>query len=126
MSETTELIVQQVINGNINKRNWGTAMYNVLVEGLTGDGVANDTAKLQTLINTAIAAGRKAIFFPHGTYYVTSLTNADQVSFFGDNASFVGGYTGNIPQIGALDNANIDGGNFDDPFLNPVVNGGTF
>jgi hypothetical protein len=80
-----------------------TQMYNVLGNGLVGGGTTNDTAALQTLINTAIAAGRKAIYFPHGTngqYKVTALTNANQVVFFGDNASFVGGYTGTINQIG--------------------------
>lgn len=81
-------------------------MYNVLENGLVGDGTTDDTAALQTLINTAIAAGRRTIFFPHtatgGEYYVTSLTNADQVDFIGDNCSFVGGYTGTIQNMGAI------------------------
>lgn len=98
-----ELVAQQLLGGNLNKVQWGSAMYIVLVEGLSGGGVVDDTAKLQVLVDKAIAEGRKAIFFPHGTngqYYVTALTNADQVVFFGDNASFVGGYTGEILQLG--------------------------
>nr|WP_246627878.1 glycoside hydrolase family 55 protein [Paenibacillus oenotherae] len=79
-------------------------MYNVLECGLVGDGVTDDTAELQALVNMAIAAGSKAIYFPHtssgGQYYITSVANADQVVFFGDNASFVGGYTGVIYQMG--------------------------
>lgn len=103
--------VNEIVSSNIgdyitNKKTWGNVMYNVLEHGLIGDGTTNDTAALQTLINTAIAAGRKSIFFPHtttgGQYFVTALTNADQVVFFGDNASFVGGYAGIIHQIGDI------------------------
>lgn len=98
-----ELVAQQLLGGNLNKVQWGSAMYNVLVEGLAGGGVVDDTAKLQVLVDKAIAEGRKAIFFPYGTngqYRVTALTNANQVVFFGDNASFVGGYSGTINQLG--------------------------
>lgn len=103
LDNKAELVSKQLLNAGINKKNWGTAMYNVLVEGLVGGGITDDTAALQALVNTAIVAGRKAIFFPHSTYYVTALTNADQVVFFGDGASFVGGYTGTINQLGAGD-----------------------
>lgn len=102
-----ELVAQQLLSAEINRKQWGSAMYNVLVEGLAGGGVTDDTAKLQSLVNKAIAEDRKAIFFPHGTngqYRVTALTNADQVVFFGDNAAFVGGYTGTIKQLGLENN----------------------
>jgi hypothetical protein len=77
-----------------------TNILNAKGYGLAGDGVTDDTAKLQALINQAISEGRKAIYFPKGTYYVTSITNADQVLFFGDNATFTGGYIGKIEQLG--------------------------
>lgn len=76
---------------------------NVSGYGAVGDGVSNDTIVVQSAIDYAILNGMKAVFFPRGTngqYYVTTLTNANQVVLFGDNASFVGGYTGTILQLG--------------------------
>jgi len=98
-----------------NRKAWGPVMYNVLENKLVGDGVTDDTAALQTLVNKAIEEGRKAIFFPHtpsgGKYYVTALTNTDQVMFFGDNSSFIGGYGGTIRQLGDIaENAKIFSG----------------
>lgn len=106
MQKVSTLVSKDIGDTLTNIRTWSGVMYNVLNQGLVGGGTTDDTAALQTLINTAIAAGRKAIFFPHGTngqYRVTALTNADQVVFFGDNASFVGGYIGHIFQIGSDD-----------------------
>lgn len=135
MTQASEQIAQQYASAALNKKNWGDLTYNVLVEGLTGDGVTDDTVALQTLVNKAIAAGRKAIFFPHGTYKVTALTNANQVVFFGDNASFVGGYQGRIWQLGnddlwsaagisrqALINGNFDVAQRGTSFTNPSNN----
>lgn len=99
MSETTELIAQQILNGNINKRTWGDILYNVKVYGAIGDGVKDDTIAIQATIDYAISVGGKAVFFPHGTYKVTALTGLSSVVLFGDNASFVG-ITDTISQIG--------------------------
>lgn len=99
MSETTELIAQQILNGNINKRTWGDILYNVKVWGAIGDGIKNDTAAVQATIDYAVSVGGKAVFFPHGTYNVTALTGVSSVVLFGDNASFVG-ITDTISQIG--------------------------
>lgn len=102
MTQASTQITRQFTEAGVNKKNWGAVAYNVLVEGLVGDGVTDDTSALQTLINAAIADGRRTILFPHGTYYVTALTNADQVDFVGDNSSFVGGYTGTIGDLGGF------------------------
>lgn len=106
MERVSEMVSSSIGDYLTNRKAWGPVMYNVLENKLVGDGVTDDTAALQTLVNKAIEAGRKAIFFPHtpsgGQYYVTSLTNADQVMFFGDNSSFVGGYSGVIRQLGDL------------------------
>jgi len=94
-------IISKNIDGFITKiKAWQGTMYNVKEYGLVGDGVTDDTAALQALINLAISEGRKTIFFPPGTYYVTSLVNDDKVFFVGDNATFTGGYTGVINQFG--------------------------
>lgn len=100
VSQASEEIARQFFNANLNKRTWGEIAYVVSAFGIVGDGVTNVTANLQALINLAISENRKTIFFPQGQYYVTSLTNADQVYLLGDNASFVGGYTGTIDQFG--------------------------
>jgi len=65
-------------------------VYNVKGYGAKGDGTTDDTAAIQATIDDAITTGAKAIFCPPGTYKVTSLTNADKVVFFGDNAQFSG------------------------------------
>lgn len=74
-------------------------MYNAPIYGVVPGG-ADVTEKLQALIELAISEGRRAIYFPSGEYYVTSLIDDDKVDFFGDNATFIGGYSGTIRQIG--------------------------
>jgi|GEM_PF-4118956 len=50
----------------------GTVWFNVRAYGAVGDGIANDTAAINTLIATASALGsanqRSRVFFPMGTY----------------------------------------------------------
>jgi Pectate lyase superfamily protein len=40
--------------------------------GAIGDGIANDTAAIQTAINATIGTGGGALFFPAGTYRITA------------------------------------------------------
>src|SRR5690242_7357004 len=112
MQKVSELVSKNIGDTLTNIKTWKNVMYNVLENGLVGDGVTNDTAALQALINTAIAAGRRTIFFPHtptgGQYFVTSLTNDNQVDFIGDNSSFVGGYIGTIQNMGAISTLSAD------------------
>ncbi|MVP00347.1 hypothetical protein [Paenibacillus lutrae] len=90
--------MQLGFNSILNYRAWNEVTHIVSTYGIyPGPDV---TVKLQELVNKAIAEGRKAIFFPRGDYYVTSLVNAEKVVFFGDNARFVGGYSGIIQQLG--------------------------
>lgn len=99
MSDTSELIAQQIQNASVNKKNWGQVLYNVKVFGAQGDGVYNDTQYVQDAIDTAIANDATLVYFPPGSYKVTSLTNASSVSFVGTNAVFVG-YSGIIYEFG--------------------------
>lgn len=88
---------------NANLKYLPGPILNVQGFGATADGETDVTEIVQSVIDQAILEGQKAIFFPHGDtgqYYVTALTNADQVVLFGDNASFVGGYIGTILQLG--------------------------
>lgn len=102
MATVSELTSKNIAETQANVRNWGRLVYNVREYGLVGDGVTDDTVKLQALIDLAILDGRKTIAFNSGVYYVTALTNADQVFFVGDNASFTGGYAGHIEQLGEM------------------------
>jgi hypothetical protein len=68
--------------------------------GAVGDGISNDTSKVQAAVNAVGANG--SIYFPKGVYYVTALTGADNVVFYGDGASFTGGYSRKIAQNGSI------------------------
>lgn len=68
--------------------------------GAVGDGVSNDTAKVQAAVDAVGANG--SIYFPEGTYYVTALSNANNVIFWGDGATFTGGYSRKIAQAGSI------------------------
>lgn len=105
MTQNSELITSQLIQAGLNKKQWGSIGYNAIVENVIEGGVTDTTASLQALVNKAISEGRRTIFLPHitnGQYFVTALTNADQVDFVGDNSSFVGGYTGTIGDLGGF------------------------
>ncbi|MDF2659927.1 MAG: twin-arginine translocation signal protein, partial [Paenibacillus sp.] len=60
--------------------------------GAVGDGTANDAPAIQSAIDTAIAAGKKEVLFPPGTYKLeAALSNTASVVFVGDNVQFSGG-----------------------------------
>lgn len=92
MRQASELIAKQVGSAINNQKTWGSVIYNVQDPqyGAVGNGTKDDTNPVQKAMNTAIANNATLVFFPPGTYKVTTLTNVDKVSFVGDNAKFVG------------------------------------
>lgn len=100
MSQATQLIAEQMRNGSLVAKQFGEAFYIVTAYNIFPDGT-DVTAKLQSLVNLSKTEGRSAIFFPNGQYFVTELNNTEGIYFFGDNASFIGGYTVEITQIGS-------------------------
>jgi hypothetical protein len=67
----------------------GAGIYNVLDYGATGNGTADDTTYLQAAIDAAEAAGGGLVYFPKGTYKITSgLTMTVAVSMAGQGSDF--------------------------------------
>ncbi|MBY0205252.1 hypothetical protein [Paenibacillus cucumis (ex Kampfer et al. 2016)] len=99
MPTVSELMSQNNTNAMMNYRLWGELVYVVTAYDIFPDGT-DVTNKLQALVNLANIQGRTAIFFPAGEYFVTYINNDENIYLFGDNATFVGGYTKAISQIG--------------------------
>lgn len=51
----------------------GELMLNVKAFGAKGDGVTDDTAAIQATLNTAMADGGSSVYFPPGTYMVSTV-----------------------------------------------------
>lgn len=89
------------------------AISNVLDYGAVGDGVADDTAAIQAAIN---ANYQKALYFPSGTYRITSALELNQpINMFGEKSSL--GSTGSKITSEALTCFHVTaaiGGNIDD------------
>jgi hypothetical protein len=62
-------------------------VFNVRGYGAKGDGVANDTTKIQAAINAAVAAGGGIVYLPHGSYLVSATLSwiVDKISLLGDS-----------------------------------------
>lgn len=62
----------------------GYAFASVKTYGALGDGTTNDTVAVQLALDTVAAAGGGIVYFPRGTYRVSTLTWPSKVSAQGD------------------------------------------
>jgi hypothetical protein len=74
----------QAIGDKVGLHTW-TGIINVTDFGAAGDGLTDDTAAIQTAIDTAAAGG--CIFFPAGRYRVTTLVIAKPLTLQGTGAN---------------------------------------
>lgn len=79
----------------------GSSSYNVKAFGAVGDGIADDTAKIQAALNTGSGA---TVYIPKGTYLVSSLTALTETIICGDGRGSVlkASGTGNILVINGV------------------------
>jgi hypothetical protein len=62
---------------------------NVRDFGALGDGTTNDTAAVQAAVDAAVAAGGGTVFFPPGTYMVTSVNVQEGIRLLGTAGSII-------------------------------------
>lgn len=76
LQNKSELIAEQLLNANINRKAWGNILFNVKAYGAVGDDEADDTEAIQAAhdaaYNAAIPGGGVVYFPPNSTYKVTS------------------------------------------------------
>lgn len=96
------------------------AVYSVLDYGIVADGLTNNSSAITTLIDTVSTAGGGVIFFPAGTYAITSQINLKgNVTLKGEGrtsvikATATGGYYMLNASAANADNVTIDGLCFD-------------
>ncbi len=96
------------------------ALINVLDYGAKGDGTTNDTAAIQAAITAATGNGQSTLYFPAGTYLVSTTLNVSQCSVLGEGvyssiikaASTLTGslmYVGSLAQNLVYENFQLDG-----------------
>lgn len=85
-------------------------VYNVKDYGAVGDGVADDTTKIQNAANACISNGG-ILYFPNGTYKITSTITFDATSQKG--IRIIGSGGGNAAVLSSRITGNINGYLFD-------------
>lgn len=70
LNQPTSAIGQQAKFQQIDQQ-FADMIYNVKLYGVKGDGSTDDTAAIQSIINTAISTGG-TVYFPKGTYKISS------------------------------------------------------
>ncbi|MCP1134331.1 hypothetical protein NKT34_13585 [Paenibacillus polysaccharolyticus] len=91
MTKVSSLVSSELGDTLSNIKNWGNLFLNAGEHGVYPTGDA--TSALQKLVNLANSQGRTTIVFPESTeYYVTSISNDEDIVYFGDGAVFIGGY----------------------------------
>lgn len=72
----------------------GDLLFNVKKHGVKGDGVTNDTAAIQALIDAGNTAGGRTLYFPAGTYLISNLILKGNVILLGSQPVYGYGPSG--------------------------------
>lgn len=72
MQRVSTLVSKDIGNYLTNQQTWGGIIYNVKAYGAKGDGTTDDTSEIQSAIDAAGLAGGGIVFFPEGTYLISS------------------------------------------------------
>lgn len=70
----SEIVSSKIGNAITNVQSWGGIIYNVKASGYNakGDGTTDDTSAIQSAINDVETNGGGIVYFPPGTYIITS------------------------------------------------------
>lgn len=96
--------INALSNADLAALNYGIGkIYNVMHFGAAGDGVTDDSAAIQSAINTAYLAGDSSVYMPSNIYSLASvLTPKDGINFTGVRPKLV--FVENCPDLSFTQN----------------------
>ena len=125
-SESNRKLIKSWINDINQATNLGSYV-NVKSFGALGDGYNDDTASLQTAIDSVHRDGGGLLLFPTGTYVISKpITIYSNISLYGTNifATTLQMNTANQPFFNSEDNDDITIKNMSFTSVRPLLNGG--
>lgn len=113
MINKAEMIAEQLASAAKSAEIWSGILYNVRLYGAAGDGITDDSSKVQNAISAAHEAGGGTVYIPGGTYLASAkITVKENVRLeLSKGASIKRGYNGAVLELEK--NTEIVGGTID-------------